>query len=65
MSAYVKQEWKDLPDQTTPITAERLNHMEDGISAAVTLEDLDGLIASLIVDPGSETYLAIQSLLEG
>lgn len=65
MSAYVKQEWKDLPDQTTPITAERLNHMEDGISAAVTLEDLDDLISSLIADPGSETYLAIQSLLEG
>ena len=30
--AYVKQDWKDLPDKSTPITAEALNHMEDGIS---------------------------------
>ena len=29
--AYSKQTWHDLPDQTTPINAERLNHMEDGI----------------------------------
>lgn len=28
---YEKQEWKNLPDKSTPITAERLNHMEDGI----------------------------------
>lgn len=29
--AYEKQIWKDLPDETTPITAERLNHLENGI----------------------------------
>lgn len=29
--AYVKQEWKGYPDTSTPITADRLNHMEDGI----------------------------------
>lgn len=29
--AYSKQTWHDLPDQTTPINAERLNYMEDGI----------------------------------
>ena len=29
--AYEKQIWKDLPDETTPITAERLNHLEDGV----------------------------------
>lgn len=28
---YDKQLWKDYPDTTTPITADRLNHMEDGI----------------------------------
>lgn len=29
--AYSKQTWENLPSQNTPITAERLNHMEDGI----------------------------------
>ena len=32
--AYVKQNWENLPSTNTPITAERLNHMEDGISEA-------------------------------
>ena len=29
--AYSKQTWQDLPDTTTPITASRLNNMENGI----------------------------------
>lgn len=29
--AYEKQIWKDLPDETTPITTDRLNHLENGI----------------------------------
>lgn len=29
--AYIKQNWKNFPDETTPITAERMNHIEDGI----------------------------------
>ena len=32
--AYSKQTWYDLPNQTTPVNAERLNHMEDGIEEA-------------------------------
>ena len=32
--AYEKQEWIDYPDETTPISAERLLHMEDGIEDA-------------------------------
>ena len=28
---YTKTEWKDFPDTTTPITADRLNNMENGI----------------------------------
>lgn len=28
---YVKQTWKNRPDTSTPMSAERLNHMEDGI----------------------------------
>lgn len=31
--AYKKQEWKNGEDGGTPITAERLNHIEDGIAA--------------------------------
>lgn len=29
--SYTKQTWENLPSTTTPITADRLNHMEDGI----------------------------------
>lgn len=28
---YTKTVWKDLPDTTTPITADRLNNIEDGV----------------------------------
>lgn len=31
MSGYVKQTWEDYPLETSPINAERLNHMEEGI----------------------------------
>lgn len=29
--AYQKQIWENLPSQNTPLSADRLNHMEDGI----------------------------------
>lgn len=29
--AYVKQEWKNLPNQTTPVNATRMDHIEQGI----------------------------------
>ena len=29
--AYTKQTWANLPSKTTPINADRLNHMEQGI----------------------------------
>ena len=32
--AYVKQTWVNKPDLSTPMSAARLNHMEDGIEAA-------------------------------
>lgn len=32
--AYVKQNWENLPSTNTPLTAERLNYMEDGIAEA-------------------------------
>lgn len=32
--AYVKQVWENLPSTNTPLSADRLNHMEDGIYEA-------------------------------
>lgn len=32
--AYVKQVWENLPSTNTPLSADRLNHMEDGIYKA-------------------------------
>ena len=32
--AYQKQVWENLPSQNTPLSADRLNHMEDGIVEA-------------------------------
>ena len=36
--AYQKQNWLDLPDESTPIIGEKLNHMEDGIANSVDLD---------------------------
>lgn len=38
--SYVKQDWKDYPDTTTPINSQRLNHIEDGIAAALTSDNI-------------------------
>jgi hypothetical protein len=35
MSDYIPQTWEDLPAQTTPIGAVRLQYMEDGIAGAI------------------------------
>lgn len=37
--AYTKQTWANLPSKTTPISAQRLNHMEDGIYDAASKAD--------------------------
>ena len=38
---YTKTEWKDLPDTTTPITASRLNNIEDGVEYLFDTSALD------------------------
>ena len=46
--AYTKQTWNDLPNTTTPITAEKLNHIEDGIygvSTTTATTSSDGLMS--------------------
>lgn len=53
--AYTKQTWNDLPNTTTPITAERLNHIEDGVydvSTTTATTSVDGLMSS-----GDKTHL--------
>lgn len=37
--AYDKQSWESAPSANTPITHDRLNHMEDGIESAATTAD--------------------------
>jgi len=37
--AYTKQTWENLPSQTTPINADRLTHIEDGIFDAAATAD--------------------------
>lgn len=34
--SYEMQDWENLPKEKTPISAERLHHMEEGIYAANT-----------------------------
>ena len=43
--AYIPKEWKDLPDETTPIQASDLNHIEQGVSNLST--DVDTLNANV------------------
>ena len=51
--AYTKQTWADLPSKTTPINANRLNHIEDGIyDAAAVADNVAGAIGNL----GSAAY---------
>ncbi len=45
--SYTKQTWEDLPSLNTPITANRLNHMEDGIDVVNTLESKIGDLTEL------------------
>lgn len=51
--AYTKQEWKDLPDKTTPFTAKRMNHLEQGIS---DLYDAIFPIGQIVIKGDNEDY---------
>ena len=46
-AAYVKQAWKNKPDTSTPLSAERLRHIEDGIKGN---SDAIGAIAAAVVN---------------
>lgn len=53
--AYQKQTWRNLPDRTTPITAERLEHMETQYDEAVA--DSYSYTNSSVVGLASEEYV--------
>lgn len=46
-AAYVKQIWKNKPDTSTPVSAERLNHMEEGIKE---ISDALAALAAVVCD---------------
>lgn len=49
--AYVKQTWKNKPDTSTPLSAERLTHQEDGIKAnSDAIQELAAAVVSQIVN---------------
>lgn len=52
---YEKQNWKDLPDETTPITKERLEHIENGIfENSTAANNLSNLVAKTLEALGLE-----------
>ena len=55
--SYIKQTWVNLPNQTTPISAERLNHMEDGIEGVdIGKENLSNKVTSISSSSTDEQY---------
>lgn len=58
---YEKQTWANRPDKSTPITAARLNHMEDGIELAASLVTLvrsgEGSPEGVVAAPVGTLYL--------
>ncbi|AXN53188.1 minor tail protein [Mycobacterium phage Harley] len=52
MMAYTKQTWENVPSTNTPLSADRLSHIEDGIADAHSLADgkADASHTHLLVD---------------
>lgn len=58
--AYVKQFWKNKPDASTPLSAERLTHMEEGIKGnSNAIETIAAAVVNQIVnDPDKIASMA-------
>lgn len=54
--SYLKQIWRDLASGGTPLTADRLNHMEDGIAAANDAWDSVAPVLFATLPPARGTY---------
>lgn len=59
-AAYVKQAWKNKPDTSTPLSAERLRHIEDGIKGnSDAIEAIAAAVVNQIVnDPDKFASMA-------
>ena len=59
-AAYVKQAWKNKPDTSTPLSAERLGHIEDGIKGnSDAIEAIAAAVVNQIVnDPDKIASMA-------
>lgn len=59
-AAYIKQLWRNKPDTSTPVSAERLAHMEEGIKGnSDAIEEIAAAVVSQIVnDPDKIASMA-------
>lgn len=62
MASYEKQEWEDFPNETTPLSADRMLHIEDGIANAAVSDQVPLLIASEISNPESASNSAVETI---
>ena len=53
--SYLKQIWRDLVSGGTTLTADRLNHMEDGIAAANDAWDSVSRVSGVVAPASSWT----------
>ena len=57
--SYAKQVWEDAPSTSSPITAARLNHMEDGIKSSNDITDTVGSVSNLTTTDKTSVVNAI------
>ena len=57
---YVKQYWHDRPDKSTPLNADRLNHIENGIEANTNAIDeiAKAVVSNIVNDPDKIASMA-------
>lgn len=55
--AYTKVNWQDLPSTQTPLNATNLNHMDDGIAAALTADNIKNTQTTSTTDTYSCTQI--------
>ncbi len=58
---YEKQTWENLPSETTPVNAERLTHIEDGIKTAMDNRALKEIYDDYSISVGRKAGTAIRS----
>lgn len=65
--SYTRTNWKDYPEKATPVNADNLNNMEDGIEAAINIagelkkQIEECLTPENVVGTGSKTLVASSS----